>query len=63
MERGQLIKLTTHSMRRGADAEAVELQGKSQATNDDINMVFRWKLKELNAEMRTRYRGALGARG
>jgi hypothetical protein len=62
VERGQLIKLTTHSMRRGADAEAVELQGKSQATDDDINMVFRWKLKELNAEMRTRYRGALGAR-
>jgi hypothetical protein len=60
--RGELIKLTSHSMRRGADAEAVELQGKSQATDDDINMVFRWKLKELSAEMRTRYRGTVGAR-
>jgi hypothetical protein len=60
--RGELIKLTTHSMRRGADAEAVELQGKSGATDEDINLVFRWKLKEMSTDMRIRYRGTLGAR-
>ena len=40
----------------------MELQQKSQASDDDINMVFRWKLKELSADMRTRYRGTVGAR-
>ena len=60
IEQGEKLKLNTHGMRRGADDEAVELMAKSGATADDINMVFRWKLNEINRDMRLRYRGRAG---
>ena len=57
---GQKVKLGTHCMRIGADAEAVELQAVSGATDTDINMVFRWKLNQIKEEMKERYRGFIG---
>ena len=61
LDAGEKLRLNTHSMRAGADAEAMAQASRSGATEDDINLVFRWKLAELSQEMRLRYRGNPGA--
>lgn len=55
--RGGVPKFTQHSLRRKADEVAVNTQNRSGATDDDINFLFGWRLKDLAEEMLKWYAG------
>jgi hypothetical protein len=55
------IKLASHSMRRGADQKAQALRGKSGASEEEIDLHFRWRIKELDSVMQKRYEGRKAA--
>ena len=51
------VKLVQHSFRRKADEVAMNTRHLSLATDDDINFMFGWRLRELNEDMQKWYAG------